>query len=274
MSVIRRMMMRSKKYGGGAIKRGTLTVPEQTTRVHLQHNIGSGNYIAMLRKVVPVWGVNGSIGGFVQTPVTWPYNTQASGGPFTKSSGVVEVRSTSATYCSLWMAYNFALIEQLTTDNECTFICRANDNSYVFLPGDYEWIVINLDREPDYEQTITTAEDVHQFDINHNLNTEDVFMYYEANPKTYNLYGGVAGLFVGSWFSALYPDGSTYRTQALNLVFETRDPSVFPSFQDNTQLFASGNPSPLSDADNARVIPRGRDYFWRPATWIFKVYKL
>lgn len=268
------MMMRSKNYGGGAIKRGTLTVPEQTPQVRLQHNIGSGSYIAMLRKVVPVWGVNGSIGGFVQTPVTWPYNTQASGGPFTKSSGVVEVRSTSATFCSLWMAYNFALIEQLTTDNECTFICRANDNSYVFLPGDYEWIVINLDREPDYEQTITTAEDVHQFDINHNLSTEDVFMYYEANPKTYNLYGGVAGLFVGSWFSALYPDGSTYRTQALNLVFETRDPSVFPSFQDNTQLFASGNPSPLSDADNARVIPRGRDYFWRPATWIFKVYKL
>ena len=268
------MMMRSKKYCGGAIKRGTLTVPGQTSQVRLQHNIGSGSYIAMLRKVVPVWGVNGSTGGFVQTPVTWPYEITKSGGPFTKSSGCVEVRSSSATYCTMFTVYNFALIEQLTTDNECTFICREVRPTYGFLPGDYEWIVINLDSVADYEQTITTAEDVHQFDINHNLNTEDVFMYYEANPKTYNVYGGVAGLFVGSWFRALYPDANKFRTQALNLVFETRDPSVFHSFQDNTQLFISDSPSPLSNADNARVTPRGREYFWRPATWNFKVYKL
>lgn len=266
--------MRSKKYGGGAIKRGTLTVPAQTTRVHLQHNIGSGNYIAMLRKVVPVWGANGSIGGFVQTPVTWPYNTQYSGGPFTKSSGVVEVRSSSSTYCNTFTDYNFALIEQLTTDNECTFICRADSSYYGFLPGDYEWIVINLDSVADYEQTITTAEDVHQFDINHNLNTEDVFMYYEANPKTYNVYGGVAGLFIGAWFKPLYPAGAQSNIYAMNLVFETRDSTTYPAFQDDTRLVGSNIPSPTSDADNARVVPRGRIYFWRPATWNFKVFKL
>lgn len=274
MSVIRRMMMRSKKYGGGAIKRGTLTVPEQTTRVHLQHNIGSGNYIAMLRKVVPVWGVNGSIGGFVQTPVDWPYNTQNSGGPFTKSSGAVEVRSSSATYCTLWTVFNFALIEQLTTDNECTFICREERPSYGFLPGDYEWIVINLNSVADYEQTITTAEDVRQFDINHNLNTEDVFMYYEANPKTYNVYGGVAGLFFGAFFRPLYPSTRPNNSAGVNFVFQTRDSSAQPAFLDNTQLFESAHPSPDGDADTLRVVPGGGTYFWRPATWNFKVFKL
>ena len=254
----RRAMM---VQGGGvspAVKRGTLTLDSTMASIDVQHNIGSNNYILLLRHINPTLGDAKNHGAIlIGKQITEDYNFYGASG-IKLYTYVMESRSGPTFYGGGMTQAPTDVYDGFTN---LSSICGKRLNGYNYAIGDYEWVAINLDATADVEGETALLSDTYSFAINDNLGTTDKVGIVMEKVATYGSQNVVVNVGMGNFFASI-----TNTSTGLSEGFESRNGTSYSQLSDSNRCGITTN--------SITIQTRANTYVYKAGNYIYKVYKI
>lgn len=240
-----------------AVKKGIITLDATASYITIPHNIGSDNYILLLRHLNPTLRDSHSHGGIlIGNKITEDYNFNGSGN-YQLLSFVIESRPTLDYYGGPMgeSAYVYANFTNMSS------LCNSRQNGYSFATGTYEWVAINLDADADVNGEFTLTSDTYEKTITDNLGTTDKIGIMMMREPVYGEQNVIVNVGLGNFFSAL-----TNTSTGFGIGFESRTGKTFSQLSESQRCGITDN--------TINIQTRANTYVYKEGDYSYKVYKI
>lgn len=247
------------KKGGPNVKKGTITLDASATSISITHNLGSENYIFILRRSTPIIRQDVCNAAFLMgLSVPLKYNNRQSSATTALVCNTFESRTGADYYVG---APTISDILSSFLPNSVVVKCR--NGAYPFLAGDHEWIAIDLDSTADAEGTVSRDSQLQVEEITDNLGTtQKIGLLYKDTP-TY----GVAG-----WNTSFASSDFFYGAMNSSAYFLAGQEARV-AWADYTQNLNTTSTSLMATSNTTKFGSRGGNYLFA-GDYHYKIFKI